>query len=610
MAQKFTSWWIDEDPSGAVFRTVSLIDERQEHRYQENLDNLRFYSSRLVSGLYGDDFTQQDPGDRIKLNVIQAVVDAAVANLATNKPRPLFLTEGGDYTRARKARGLTKFLDGVFYGANQYMTSLDVFRDGAVFGSGFNKIYAGRERIVSERVFPDSIVVDDVEGRMGHPRNLYEYREVAREVLADEFPKFKMEIMSAGWHGRENGNIASIARLGGLSAADDPVSVYEAWHLPSGKDAKDGRHVIVTDNATLLDEPWDRTDFPFVRWRWKPAILGYFGQGMVEELKSIQIEINYLLQKIQRLMNLATSQVWIQDGTQVAQQRMTNKDWTLNKFTGAAPIFSNPMPVHPQYFEQVDRLYRRAFEQVGISQLAATSQKPSGLNSGEALRTFNDIGNKRFQEVLQRWEDFHLQVSGKMIRAARELDTRIPGGYKTLAKGAKTVEEIKWQDVNIRDEQFVTQVFPTSFLPDTPAGKIETLKELGEISPELQQTLVRDLNFPDVESAVALVTAPVNVIDMLIEKMIDKGEYRAPTPFLNLPLTIQRVSQALLKSEMDGVPEENLELLRRFVSEAEALLEQAEAAVAPPPAEQQLPAAPEAAQPGQLPPELVAGLPQ
>ena len=599
------AWYKEKEPHDEIFRTASDIDENQSNRYEENLDNIRFYSSRLVSGLYGADYAVQDNGAKLKVNVIQAVVDAAVAHLATNKPRPLFLTEGGDYSNKRKAKGLTKFVDGVFYATDQYATSLDVFRDGGVFGTGVCKIYAGRNEVVSERVFPDSIVVDDVEGRMRNPRNLYEYREVAREVLADEFPKFKNEIESAEWTGKGDDGAGAFVRLGRLSEKNDPVSVYEAWHLPSGPEAKDGRHVIATSNATLVNESWERQDFPFAFWRWKPAVLGFYGQGIVEELKSIQIEINYLLQKIQRSMNLASSQLWVAEGTRVSQQRVTNRDWSINKYSGQPPVVLNSNPIADQYFIQVDRLYQRAFEQVGISQLAAQSQKPTGLSSGEALRVFNDIGSKRFQEVLQRWENFHLEVSSKMIHAARELDERIAGGYKILAKDARIVQEIKWKDVSLQDDKFVMQVFPTSFLPDTPAGKIETLRELAEVSPELAQGLVRELNFPDVEGQVALLNAPVDMIDLLTERMIEEGEYRPPTPFLNLALAVQRVSQALVKAEIDGVAEERLELLRRFVTEAQALFAQA---TQPPP--QQLEAGPQPGPQQQLPPELAGALPQ
>ena len=38
--------------------------------------------------------------------------------------------------------------------------------------------------------------------------------------------------------------------------------ITDGWHLPSGKDADDGRHVVAVDTGALIDEPWERPEFP------------------------------------------------------------------------------------------------------------------------------------------------------------------------------------------------------------------------------------------------------------------------------------------------------------------------------------------------------------
>ena len=40
--------------------------------------------------------------------------------MAKNRPKPLFLTSGGDYKLIRKAKKLTKFCDGIFYENEAY----------------------------------------------------------------------------------------------------------------------------------------------------------------------------------------------------------------------------------------------------------------------------------------------------------------------------------------------------------------------------------------------------------------------------------------------------------------------------------------------------------
>ena len=167
-------------------------------------------------------------------------------------------------------------------------------------------------------------------------------------------------------------------------------------------------------------------------------------------------------------------------------------------------------------------------------------------------------------------------------------------------------------DVNLDEDKYQMQVFPTSLLPATPTGKLQTLQELGQISPQLQQSMISHLDFPDVEAAVSLVNAPLDMADLLIERMLEHGEYRPPEPTMDLELTFQRVQHALLRADVEGEPAERLELMRRFLSESQHLLQMAQAppggppGVAPPGPPGGLPGGPPALPGGPLPPGPMA----
>ena len=66
------------------------------------------------------------------------------------------------------------------------------------------------------------------------------------------------------------------------------VKVIESWHLSSGPKAKDGKHTICT-NATLFKEDYDKEYFPFVFFRWNVRPVGFFGQGLAEQLQGLQL---------------------------------------------------------------------------------------------------------------------------------------------------------------------------------------------------------------------------------------------------------------------------------------------------------------------------------
>ena len=62
---------------------------------------------------------------------------------------------------------------------------------------------------------------------------------------------------------------------------------------------------------------------------------------------------------------------------------------------------------------------------------------------------------------------------------------------------------------------------------------------------------------------------------MIIETIIEEGVYIAPEPFSNLALSMKKMNQAYIRARLDGVEEDRLGLMRRFVADASSLMNQA-----------------------------------
>ena len=120
-----------------------------------------------------------------------------------------------------------------------------------------------------------------------------------KEVLKQMFPEYKALIDQAS----DTYNKFATPPYGDGA---DLVRVIESWHLPSGEEAKDGKHTICISNATLLDEKYEKDYFPFVFFRWGLRPVGFFGQGLAEQLQGLQLEINKLLRTIQVSMHLVS----------------------------------------------------------------------------------------------------------------------------------------------------------------------------------------------------------------------------------------------------------------------------------------------------------------
>lgn len=600
-SQQRNHWWVEsqDDVHERVFSVFQHLDQIQGHHRQANLHHLRLYSNRLAAGLGGRDYAIQSAGDgKLRLNIVRSVIDSAVAQIATNRPRPMYLTEKGNYSLRTRAKRLGKFVMGQFYAIDQYNLGLDVFLDAGIFGTGIEKVYEDGGRICAERTFPDEIVVDDHESKYGQPRQMFQYKQVNREVLAQAYRKHADEISSADLIREEQHYSESIA---------DPVSVVEAWHLPSSPGAKDGRHVITISNKTLLDEKWARDRFPFAIFRWSKPPLGWLGTGIAEELTPIQIELNYLLGKVQEIANSITNSLWVRKGENIG--RISNKNNSVNTYTNTLPQMLTMGIIPPELLQQIQYLEQKAYQLIGVSQLSASAQKPAGLNSGEALKTYNDIGSQRFMHVGQRWEHFHVrQVAELILDCARDIEERGDGDLEVLAQGDKDIERIKFADVSIERDKYVTKAWPVSLFPDTPAGKLDTIEKLAGISPEVQRYIMPLLDFPDFDSVRNRINAPYELVEKQIELILEHGKPQTPLPFMDLDLARHQGNLALLEAEKEDAPEERTELLRQWIDKIDAM-QQPPPATAAPPADPMAAQAPPGAPPGPgLAPDPMAGM--
>ena len=560
-------WWSKTgDLHEDIMSLYSALNEEQQFREDANLKNLRLYGNYHHSGLSSSRYARASNAssrNRVTLNVIQSMCDTVTAKIAKNRPKATFLTSGGDYRMQRRAKLLDKFCEGQFYATNIYSIAPRVFMDACIFGTGAMKIFEHDGEIKVERIFPNEILVDDRDAVYGDPRQLFQVKYVDKDVLLNLYPEQKDAILAAPSPEDDNSR----------NRSSNQVVCIEAWHLPSGKETEDGRHCICIDGATLLDEGYKRSHFPFVFIRWTERVLGFYGQGLSEQLTGIQLEINKLLYNIQEQMHLAKPKVFVEAGSKISKAHLNNETWGVIEYRGTPPQFFVPKTVSGEIFSHLDRLYRSAYEITGVSQLAAQSKKPAGLESGVALREFQDIETERFMITAQQYEKTFLDAAHHMIDIAREVHER-GDSYEVISHGDKNIEKIKWKDINLKKDQYVMKIYPTSLLPTTPAAKLQKVIEMLQAGMLSQQEARGLLDYPDLEAVNSMATASQDDINMLIEEMLEHGNYLPPEPFSDLELSIKMMQSAYLRAKINKVPEDRLDLLRRYMEECVNLLTQ------------------------------------
>ena len=583
LQEKF--WWDSDvnNPGDLIEGLLDNLKRRIETRADHDVLHLSLFENYFNNALNPMAYRASSVYDdeRVTFNVIASCCNTVTAKIAKTRPRPIFLTSGGDFSLKRKAKLLTKFVDGMFYQTDLYNVMQRVFLDSCVFGTGVLKVYIEDDEVKTERVFPSELIVDEYEARYGEPRQMFQRKIMPREVVMGLYPNHIDEISRANPCDPEDRHYNT----------GDMIEVIEAWHIPSSKGSGDGRHVICIDGATLFDEKYEKSYFPFVTLRWSRRMLGYYGQGLAEQLRGIQAEINQLLLNIQEQMNLATPKVFLERGSQVAKEQINNQTWGIIEYEGQPPRFFVPQTVAGEVFSHLDRLYNRAYEISGISQLSATSRKPAGLESGVALREYSDIETERFVIVGQAYEAAFLEIARQMIDLAKDASEE-GKTYEVISYGDKEIEKIKWSDINLREDQYRMKVYPASLLPTTPAARLQTVIEMSQAGLIDKAETRSLLDFPDIEQYNKLATAPLDEAEMLVEEILEKGKYYPPEPFSNLQLHLQFFQRAYIEAKINGAPEDRLDLMRRYMQECFKLL--------------QPPAPPVAAMPGE-PTPVVGG---
>lgn len=586
--QTQTAWWLtDDDESGdAAISAVQSLRTRDANRPARLALHARLYAGRHalsvlpgndLTGYYGTPFGVDWDDDRIRFNVVQSVIDTLTARVGKVRPLPTFITDSGDWYGKRAAQDLETWVEGTFYQTKFYDKLPMCFRDAAWAGTGVLHVFRAGNQVQIERVIPSELWVDPADAAYGDPRCLYRIKRMDRWLVEAAFPQYKEQIEGAA-------DVTDSSQYQ-KTPNNEQVDVVEAWHLPSSKNAGDGKHVIAIKGQMLYSEEWKRDTFPFAFLHWSPPVAGFWGQGASERLKSIQVEINVILQRIQESFRLlAKPTVYVEEGSKVVKAHLNNVIGSIVTYRGTQPFVVTPQTVHPEVFSQLDRLINRAYVQEGVTEASAGGRVEPGLESGKAIRTRDDIETDRFSILSRQVESCAMEVAALCIAEAREaLDAGEALEGVVMSHKRRGARKVDFEDIKLADDQYVMRVFPTSALARTPAARMEDVQDLmaaGLIDPLVGARL---LDFPDLDYENEVNFAPLDYIDWAVTKMLKDGDYVPITPIQNMQLTSIRVQKIWQREKVNGCPEDRLQLLEQYLEEAtEYVAQAAQAAQATP----------------------------
>ncbi len=577
-ASVLAQWWLEKNEDKAasqLLTSAAFLKESQNFRYRQTAMWARLYGNQSLFSFAGSNLTKIEssqgmPQDRPTFNLIQSCVDTLVSRIGQSRPQPVFLTDNGDYKQRLLSQKLNNFTQGEFYQTKTYEKAVVALRDACVTGTGVLHVYETDDAKVGvERVLQTELLVDPNEAMYGEPRQLYRMKLVDREVLLANFPEHKDKILMAAKAYPDNSADSS-------KSVSDLVMVVEGWHLRSSKRSKDGRHTLAISSGSILDEEFTRDRFPFVFIDYSKRLLGFWAQGVAEQLMGTQIELNSILYTISRAIRLVgVPRVFQEDGSKVMSAAHNNEIGVIVKFRGVKPTYEVAPCNAPELYAERDKLIQYGYQQVGVSSLQASSQKPAGLNSGEAIRSYDDISTDRFASFHRCYDNMFIDLAYQVIDLAKEIAVR-DGQYSTIYPNKNGTREIDFPKLALEMDQFVIQCYTQSSLPKDPAGRLAAVTERVQAGMISIQEGRRLMDLPDLEQIERLANAGEERIFCYLDDIIETGKYTPPDPFMDLILAEQLTVQYYNLYLPCKLEESKAQKLRDFFQQIQTLKQAAQ----------------------------------
>lgn len=581
-------------------------------------ESISRYEGRRLPGLDPEAYRtsgalQTEDGQSVRWNLSRSLVSTATAKIAGGQqPKVSFVASNADWSTRRKGPKLDAFISGLWSTRQEPYSDIwemgtFAFRDAAVCGLGAVKIWSDIDagRVIHERVFPWELLVDPQDAKYGSPNNLFHVYSVARATLKALFPESKNALDDAKSGDSDDDTLYSnnaVTTYLGSQRVVDTIRCYEWWSLPLGP-ASPGKHVLAFDGGLLFEDEWTRDSFPFALIRWDREFQGWHGTSLIEEVASIDDEMNDILGRISRTVRLTSMGIcYVNDACEVSGDLITNEDASVIKYSGnSPPNYQSPAPFGSEHIAYLNLLKSAEYELSGINQMSATAQKQPGVTANNAIRTLADLQSERFAVAWKAYQSLFVEVARHDIASVRELAEDDPN-FAVKWPGNGFLRTIKWANVDLQDDLYVIQIASAPSIKGTPADRLQTAQELYSAGQMSADALIAVQTYLDLPGELDKASRQRNVIESYIENWLDASPeeiaanktsdgqdlFRPPIRWMRLEDALIQVADAYLQAELDDAPDDVKDLFLRWIELADREIQAKQARMAalqqPPPA--------------------------
>jgi len=583
-------WWraaeYEQAPHQILDNLVKQIEDDQQSRYQAYREYERIFGSSV--GPDGDDSFRAIATDELTQNELQNTIETLWAQVFKNKVVPAVSVSEADWNEWDRARSYGRWLKGALDEAKVYEEAFPqsgihtLVHGTGILRVGWRETGPKQAQVTTWAVNPRYVLVDRLEGKHRKPRSIFFKDHVDRFVLWETYSEDRKDFYKTpGYrtHGIESCTSNDDRELGTVNTTRcDMITVREAFHLPSGPSAKDGRHVIWIKGCTLVDEEFDWDTFPCVFMRFGCPMEGFWGESAVRRLAPTQKLLDKLNVKIDQSQDvMGVPRIIIRRNSNVTKAHIDDVPGGILEVDDINGIRDwNAQCASQEIYADRDSAPRKMRSLLGVSDFEVQQQMPQGMRdvSGAMLERWVDQGQARHAMFHAEYENAVPQLAYLYMRQAEDLQAM---GYDVMVKAPadshnkSSIEELSFKEVCIDRKRLKLEVQPMSQLPQTFAGKVEAFAKLkNEAGVQVDpKTILRNIEVPDVQGVTDMLVSDEEIIFKNLSHMCRTGRYLAPMPFDNLDMIVQMTTRYInhyrVRQDADY---EKVGLLAQYIDDA------------------------------------------
>lgn len=497
---------------------VSELKSLNESRLSKYYRNYNYYNNTpagtlkgirnpSIVGLYNiDESPENDTTLTPSINVIKSCIDTLTSKIAQSKVRPFFNCINGTFKDINVCKNAQQYFDQYFDIEEVNKKVSMAFRDACIFDHGV--IYVDSETKSITKALPWQVFVRPAELTYNNVTRAYYCQNDYPVSMLPE--KYRNKVLKAN--------------------PDQEYVTYGIYY-----DTVDQCKAVYISELDFVEiEKYEGNRVPFIFLWYNNPIHGGSSVSVVDMLYGIQKEVNTLMSKVKDASQLSPALTFfLPDDATIKSTQLNNRVGNVITYKATSDMSGSPVTVatpnfiDSQYIELINNLKETAYEMVGISQLSAQSKKPSGLNSGIALQTVEDVESERFEEQLNQVIRCYVEIAKTCLRVFPKEETILPDTPNRL--------DVRWKDIVDEEKKMQIQFSAADSLSKDPSTKLQQLQQLAQVGVIPQERIAQFMELPDLEGGYSLSNNAINAVLSVIRDCIESDNFDVPD-YIPIPM--------------------------------------------------------------------------